>query len=322
MSNAVLTHFDNNTPVWTGIHIVAEGVGKLRNTLADITVTATRQSENNPMEYLYRNKVMILILFPICISSCKHIPKTEIKVEQENIYELLITFSHKKIGGVYCTESIMIHLNAIEFDKNRVLRQRYSDFHRMGRNILEEGWQKHSYSLLSPHRNWILKKDFDKFQYWDYNIDISKGAGAIFSSGFYKEEYAWTIDSIPPAELMERTVVLEDPDYEIHINDSIYIPHACRLLTKTHYEDEVFKHIFVYDRDRQMTVNAEFRDVHTDEIILKYELIKVVTITRNDFYKFWTEPETCWEDMEIVLPDPEVYMDDIQNGNYVLDFIY
>jgi hypothetical protein len=49
MSNAVLTHFDNNVSVWSGIRIVAESVGKLRNTLLDITGTATRQSENNPV---------------------------------------------------------------------------------------------------------------------------------------------------------------------------------------------------------------------------------------------------------------------------------
>jgi uncharacterized coiled-coil protein SlyX len=49
MSNAVLTHFDNNVPVWSGVRIVAEGVGRLRNTVADIITTATRQSENNPV---------------------------------------------------------------------------------------------------------------------------------------------------------------------------------------------------------------------------------------------------------------------------------
>jgi uncharacterized coiled-coil protein SlyX len=49
MSNAVLAHFDNNVPVWSGIRIIAESVGGLRNTLADITGTATRQSENNPV---------------------------------------------------------------------------------------------------------------------------------------------------------------------------------------------------------------------------------------------------------------------------------
>jgi hypothetical protein len=49
MSNAVLAHFDNNVSVWTGIRIVTESVGRLRNTLADIAATATRQSENNPV---------------------------------------------------------------------------------------------------------------------------------------------------------------------------------------------------------------------------------------------------------------------------------
>lgn len=49
MSNAVLAHFDSNVPVWSGIRIIAESVGRLRNTLADITDTATRQSENNPV---------------------------------------------------------------------------------------------------------------------------------------------------------------------------------------------------------------------------------------------------------------------------------
>jgi hypothetical protein len=243
-------------------------------------------------------------------------------VKQENVYELLITCSHKKIGGAYCTHNIIVHLNAVEYDKNRVLRQRYYDFDFMGRIILEEGWQKREYALRSSHNHLILKKDFDRFQYWDYNIDISKGTGAIFSSGFYKEEYSWTIDSIPPAELVGRTVVLEDPDCELYTNDSIYVPNACRLRTQTQYDNETFKHVFFYDRDRQMTVKAEFRDVHTNEIIVKYELIKVIKITQNDFYKFWTEPEICWEDMEIVLPDPEVYMDDIWDGKYVLDFIY
>jgi hypothetical protein len=49
MSNAVLAHFDNNVPVWSGIRIIAEGIGRFRNTLLDITRTATRQSENNPV---------------------------------------------------------------------------------------------------------------------------------------------------------------------------------------------------------------------------------------------------------------------------------
>ena len=43
MLNAVLAHFDSNVPVWSGIRIIAESVGRLRNTLADITGTATRQ---------------------------------------------------------------------------------------------------------------------------------------------------------------------------------------------------------------------------------------------------------------------------------------
>jgi uncharacterized coiled-coil protein SlyX len=49
MSNAVLTHFDNNVPVWSRIRIVAEGVEKLKNTIAEIIGTTTRQSENNPV---------------------------------------------------------------------------------------------------------------------------------------------------------------------------------------------------------------------------------------------------------------------------------
>ncbi|MDR3268367.1 MAG: hypothetical protein LBT83_04795 [Tannerella sp.] len=49
MSNAVLTHFDNNVPAWTGIRVVSNGVGKLRTTLTDITGTATKQGENNPV---------------------------------------------------------------------------------------------------------------------------------------------------------------------------------------------------------------------------------------------------------------------------------
>ncbi|MDR1129818.1 MAG: hypothetical protein LBK96_02430 [Prevotellaceae bacterium] len=49
MSNAVVTHFDNNVPVWSRIRIIAEGVGRLKTTIADITATATRQSINNPV---------------------------------------------------------------------------------------------------------------------------------------------------------------------------------------------------------------------------------------------------------------------------------
>jgi hypothetical protein len=49
MSNAVLAHFDSNVAVWSGIRIVAEGVDRLKNTIADITGAATRQSENNPV---------------------------------------------------------------------------------------------------------------------------------------------------------------------------------------------------------------------------------------------------------------------------------
>jgi uncharacterized coiled-coil protein SlyX len=49
MLNAVLAHFDNNTPLWTGIGTVATCVGKLKNTVANITVAATSQGENNPV---------------------------------------------------------------------------------------------------------------------------------------------------------------------------------------------------------------------------------------------------------------------------------
>jgi hypothetical protein len=49
MSNAVLTHFDNNVPAWSGTGIVSKGVGRLRDTIMDITGTATKQDENNPV---------------------------------------------------------------------------------------------------------------------------------------------------------------------------------------------------------------------------------------------------------------------------------
>lgn len=260
------------------------------------------------------------ILFSICIAGCKPVPKTETGAERKNIYELLIASSSRKVGDEYCQGNITVHLSAVEYDKNRVLRQRYYDFDYMGRNILEEGWRKHEHTLKSPHGHSILRKDFDRFQYWDYNADITGGAGAIFPSGSLMKEYSWTIDSIPLDELTERTVVLLDPDYELHLDNDIAIPHACRLATETIYNRGV--HVFVYDRDRQMTVAAELRDACTNEIRLKYELIKVIEMTRNDFYEFWTEPEEYWDDMEILLPDPDVYLDNGMDAVHSLDFLY
>jgi hypothetical protein len=49
MSSAVLTLFDRNPLAWKNTGVVADGVGRLRSTIADITGTATKQGENNPV---------------------------------------------------------------------------------------------------------------------------------------------------------------------------------------------------------------------------------------------------------------------------------
>ena len=263
---------------------------------------------------------MLGILFSICIAGCKSALKLE--PERENVYELLITSSDKKIGGKFFPLNIIVYLNAVEYDKNRVLRQLYSDFYYLGRNILNDGWRKHARSLEESGSQSVFRIDFRRFQYRDYNIDIARGAGAMFTSCSCREEFSWTTDSIPLDELTGRTVVLVDPDYEMHLDGGIYIPHACRFITESNISHVNVKHIFVYDRNRQMTVAADFRHLDTNETTFDFKLTKAIGLTRDEFYEFWSEPEEFWEDTEIPLPDPTACFDHVMARTYVMELTY
>jgi uncharacterized coiled-coil protein SlyX len=88
MLNAVLAHFDNNTPIWTGISIVATGVNKLKNTVANITVAATSQGETKPVGHTAANEQArdglenLLYLTALRVRSYAGIAGDEVLLEQ------------------------------------------------------------------------------------------------------------------------------------------------------------------------------------------------------------------------------------------------
>jgi hypothetical protein len=242
------------------------------------------------MEYLYRNKIMILIL--LCVTSCKPF------LQEENIYEIVIRGDYVKVGDKFGQAgNIRVDLIAIEAERDSVLQQHYP-FHwtLLGEDILNKGLDNRRESLLWATKEdcfySILKKDFNHLSYiGGYEIDLTKGSNTIFPSSYLENDYSWTIDSIPLSALTHQSVILVEPNYKLYINDSIYIPHASKLISEIAFHSDDVKHTFIYDRKRQMIVSAELRNLYTNEFIYKHELIKVIKLTRDEFYSFWKEPD-------------------------------
>ena len=220
----------------------------------------------------------------------------------ENTYELLICQTYRENFNdkeKFDESDTKIKLIAVERDKKRILQQVYCDnvhlgydgLYVAGKNILRDGLQKHRNSLKDPHDCFVLKPDFNRFSYRDYDVDLTKGDNYMFLSN--RLNPSRTHDSIPLNELPEHSIILVESDYTAKIGDSIRIPHASRLIRSVYshiHSDypEYVKHTIVYDRNRQTIVASERRHAYTDKLLSKYELVKVIRLTREDFYQFWT----------------------------------
>ncbi|MDR2423542.1 MAG: hypothetical protein LBD59_02320 [Prevotellaceae bacterium] len=265
------------------------------------------------MEYLYRKKIMIMIMILIllCITSCNP------SIQDENVYEILIRGRYNKIGDKFVRGGdIRVDLIAIESERDSVLQQHYPGDWTLAEDILNKGLDNRKESLLMVTKEdcfySVLKKDFNHLSYiGGYEIDLTKGQNTIFPSNFFEKDYSWTIDSIPLSTLTHRSVILVEPDYELYINDSIYIPHASKLISIISIHNGYAKYTFVYDRKRQIIVSAVLRNGHTNEIICKHELIKVIKLTRDEFYSFWREPD-------LVVPDNDSDSVIWDNSQYVV----
>jgi hypothetical protein len=140
--------------------------------------------------------------------------------------------------------------------------------------------------LLKRRRldNVILKNDSTYLSYYGlYDIDFTKNANTVFVNNYW----GTSVDSLSQVDFFANTVILLEPNYSIYVNDSIYIPHASRLMCKDEIDIQDGRHIFVYDRDRHMIVSSEFRNPNTHETFAKYSIVKVIKITQVDFYEFW-----------------------------------
>jgi hypothetical protein len=247
------------------------------------------------MEYLYRKKIIILIL--LCITSCKP------SIQDENVYEILIRGGYIKIGDKFVRGGdIRIDLIAIETERDSVLQQHYPVHWRLfSEDILNKGLDYCKNTLIGTTKEdcgySVLKKDFNHLSYiGGYEIDLTKEPNTVFPRSYLEQDYSWTIDSIPLSELTHHSVILVMPDYEIYINDIFHIPHASKLISEISFHSYDVKHTFIYDRKRQMIVSAELRNPYTNELLYKHELIKVIKLTRDEFYSFWKEPD-------LVVPD-------------------
>jgi hypothetical protein len=250
-------------------------------------------------KYLMKEiNMIIFVLWVTCMFSCNSL------LHNENTYELLITqiyHENFKDKDKFDERDTKISLIAVEYDKNRILQQLYCDnvrvgnnsFYVAGKNILNEGLQKHKNSLKDPHNCFVFKMDFNRFVYRDFDVDITKENNYIFLSN--RLNSSWTPDSIPLAEFMNYSIILIESDYIAKIGDSICIPHACRLIRNVYLSNNDdadyyrrIKHTIIYDRNRQMIVAAERRHAYTNKLLSKYELVKIIKLTRNEFYEFWT----------------------------------
>jgi hypothetical protein len=235
--------------------------------------------------------IAILVLSLICASGC--VP------HGENTYELIISqsyFNNYSNGEKLDEHDTKISLIAAEHDKNRILQQVYFDNMRFddtgvyiaGKNILKDGWRKHKNSLKEPHDRFVLKMDFNRFAYRDHDVDLAKGDSRMFFPN--RLNPLRMSDSISLNWLMDHSIILVESDYGAKIGDGIRIPHASRLI-RSAYSDchsKRVKHTIVYDRNRQMIVASERRDAYTNRLLSKYELVKVIELTRDEFYEFWT----------------------------------
>ena len=246
---------------------------------------------------IQKTQIIIFTALSLCALSCNPI------LRRENIYEVLIFQTCDKSSTAdagkdeFYESNTKINMIAMEYDKKRILQQNYCDnvystnngFYIAGRNILKDGLPRHKKSLRDPHNCFILKIDFDRFRYRDYNIDLTKGSNYIFLSG--RIAPSWTLDNISLHKLMEHFIILIESNYSAKLNDSICIPHASRLIRanrSSRYGNSLVKHVIIYDRDKQLIVAAEHRDYQTNELLSKYELIKVIKLTGEEFYEFWT----------------------------------
>jgi hypothetical protein len=207
-------------------------------------------------------------------------------------------------------------------ERDSVLQQHYSVHWRLfAEDILNEGLDSRKDDLLKATKEdcsySVLKKDFNHLSYTGgYEIDLTKGQNTVFPRTYMEQEYSWTIDSIPLSELTHHSVIPVEPNYELYINDSIYIPYASKLISEIWSHSGNLKHTFIYDRKRQIIVSSESRNPYTNKLIYRHELIKVIKLTRDEFYSFWKEPDlvvpdnndndsVIWDDSQyIVYPYP------------------